>query len=43
MLRGLGKAYGKHRFIPKVKMNFTDYQTKSRRTAKYPLIGQDVI
>jgi NTP pyrophosphatase (non-canonical NTP hydrolase) len=24
-------------------MNFTDYQTKSRRTAKYPSIGHPVI
>jgi|SRR3990170_8275883 len=24
-------------------MNFTDYQTKSRRTAKYPAIGHSVI
>jgi NTP pyrophosphatase (non-canonical NTP hydrolase) len=24
-------------------MNFTDYQTKSRRTAKYPAIGHPVI
>lgn len=24
-------------------MNFTDYQTKSRRTAKYPSIGHQVI
>lgn len=24
-------------------MNFTDYQTKSRRTAKYPTIGHGVI
>lgn len=24
-------------------MNFTDYQTKSRATAKYPVIGQGVI
>ena len=24
-------------------MNFTDYQTKSRLTAKYPAIGHDII
>ena len=24
-------------------MNFTDYQTKSRNTAKYPVIGHGVI
>jgi NTP pyrophosphatase (non-canonical NTP hydrolase) len=24
-------------------MNFTDYQTKSRRTAKYPAIGHPVV
>ena len=24
-------------------MNFSDYQTKSRRTAKYPSIGQPVV
>lgn len=24
-------------------MNFTDYQTKSRATAKYPVIGHGVI